>query len=67
MIPHTHGSGGCAKKQNAAQLLADREPLLRRQNHTGMISPGSEPLRVKPIEIGDVERVKDTPTFSCER
>ena len=63
LVPHTHGGHGRAKTQDAAQLLADREPLLRRQNHTGVLSPGADPLRVKSIEIGDVERVEGTPTF----
>jgi hypothetical protein len=64
LVPHTHGAHGSAKTQDAAQLLANREPLLRRQNHTGMLSPGADPLRVKSIEIGDVERVEGAPTFS---
>ena len=66
LVPHgRHGRSG-AKMQEAAQLLANREPLLRRQNHTGMLSPGADPLRVQSIEIGHVERVEDTPTFSGE-
>ena len=28
-----------------------------------MLSPGTGPLRVEPIEIGNVEGVKDTATF----
>ena len=40
-----------------------REPLLRRQNHSGVLSPGLDPLGVKSIEIGDVERVEDI--FIC--
>jgi hypothetical protein len=52
--------------QDAAHLLANREPLLWRQNHAGMISPGTDPLRVEAIEIGHVERVQDTPTFGGE-
>ena len=31
-----------------------------------MLSPRSNPLRVESIEIGDVERVEDTPTFGRE-
>jgi hypothetical protein len=58
LIPHTRQCHGRAKTQDAAQLLADREPLLLRQNHAGMFAPGSGPLRVKPIEIGYVMRVK---------
>ena len=52
--------------QEAAQLLANREPLLRRQNHAGMPSPGADPLRVKAIEIGHVECVEDTPALGGE-
>ena len=39
---------------------------MRRQNHTGMLSPGAGPLRVKPIEIGHAERVEDTFPFGGE-
>src|ERR1700693_5630184 len=60
LVAHTHRGRGRAKIQDAAQLLAYGEPLLRRQNHTGMLSPGTDPLRVKSMEIGDVERVEDT-------
>jgi hypothetical protein len=66
MVPHTQGGSARPKMQDAAQLLADRKPLLRCQNHTGMLSPGTDPLPVKSIEIGDVERVEDTFMFSCE-
>src|SRR5712692_4123420 len=59
----SHSGGGRAKTQAAAQLLADREPLLRCQNHSGMFSPSTDPLRVKAIEIRHVERVEDTPMF----
>ena len=62
LVPHTRAGGGRAKTQDAAQLLADREPLLRGQNHSGMFSPSRDPLRMKSIEIRDVER-EDTPLF----
>jgi hypothetical protein len=63
LVPHTRGSCDRAKTQDAAQLLADREPLLRRQNHSSVFSPSTGPLRVKSIEIRDVEREEDTPMF----
>jgi hypothetical protein len=63
LVPHTRGSCGRAKTQDAAQLLADREPLLRHQNHSSVFSPSTGPLRVKSIEIRDVEREEDTPMF----
>ena len=66
LAPHTPDGYGRAKTQDAAQLLANREPRLRDQNHAGVLSPGTDPLRVKSIEIGDVERVEDTPTFRGE-
>jgi hypothetical protein len=59
-VPHTRGGRRRAKAQDAAQLLADREPLLRRQDDTGMLSPGNNPLHVKSMEIGNVERIEDT-------
>src|SRR5208283_3633887 len=62
-VPHTRGSRGGAETQDPAQLLADREPLLWRQNHSSVFSPGNGPLRVKPIEIRDVERVEHAPMF----
>ena len=61
------GGGGRPKTQDAAQLHAEREPLLRRQNHTGPLSPGTDPLAVKSIEIGDVERIEDTLNVSRRR
>lgn len=60
LVPHIRGRHGRAKTQDAAQLLANRESLLRRQNHAGMFSPGTDPLAVKPIEIAGVEGVEDT-------
>jgi hypothetical protein len=60
LVPHHFGRGSRAKTQHTAQLLADGELLLRRQNHTGMLSSAADPQGVKPIEIGDVERVEDT-------
>jgi len=65
-VPHGRGGRGCAKMEQAAQLLANREPLLRRQNHAGMLSSGADPFRVKAIEIGHVERVENTPAFGGE-
>jgi hypothetical protein len=66
VVPHSRDGRSGAKTQEAAQLLANREPLLLRQNYTGMLSPGSDPLRMKSIEIGHVERVEDTFTFGGE-
>lgn len=66
MVPHTRGGRDRAKTQNAAQLLPDREPLLRRQDHTGMLPPGADPLRVKTIEIGNVVCIENTLTFRSE-
>jgi hypothetical protein len=66
LVPHTRGGHGSAKTQDAAQLLANREPLLWRQNHSGMLSPGIDPLRVKSVEIRHVECVEDTPMFGSE-
>ena len=66
LVPHTLAGRGRAKTQDPAQLLAHGEPLLRRQNYAGMLASGTDPLRVKSIEIGDVERVEDTLAFSSE-
>jgi hypothetical protein len=46
--------------------LLTRAALLRSQNHTRVVSTGSEPLRVKSIEIRDVERIEDTLLFSSK-
>jgi hypothetical protein len=40
---------------------------VRRQNHAGMLASGTDPLRVKAIEIGDIERKEDTFAFGSER
>ena len=66
LIPHSREGLSGPKMQETAQLLANREPLLRRQNYSGVFSAGADPLRVKSIEIGDVERVEDTPMFGGE-
>lgn len=60
MVPYPPDSHNRPKAQNAAQLLADREPLLRCQDHSGVLTAGVDPLRVQPIEIGDIKRIKDT-------
>ena len=41
MVAHAFPRHRPTKAQNTAQLLANGEPLLRRQNHTGMLSPGA--------------------------
>jgi hypothetical protein len=46
LVPHLRRVRGRAKKQDAAQLLANRESLLRRQNRAGMLSSGTDPLGV---------------------
>jgi len=51
-VPHGRGGRGCAKMEQAAQLLANREPLLRRQNHAGMLASGTDPLRVNVPRLG---------------
>jgi hypothetical protein len=66
LVPHAPAGHACAKTQDASQLLPNRKTLLRRQNHTGVLSPGDDPLCVKSIEIGDVECVKDASTFRCK-
>jgi hypothetical protein len=66
LVPHTHRGGGRTKTQDPAQLLSYREPLLWRQNHSGMFSPGAGPNGVKSVKIRDVERVEDTPMFDGE-
>jgi len=66
LVPHTRGGRGSAKTQDAAQLLAEREPLLRRKNDSAMFSLGTGPLRVKSIEIRDVERVEETPMLGSK-
>jgi hypothetical protein len=33
LVPHSVGRNGSAETQDAVQLLANREPLLRRENH----------------------------------
>jgi hypothetical protein len=66
VVPHSRDSRSGAKTQEAAQLLANREPLLRRQNHTGMLPPGAGLWRVKSIGIGHVERGEGTFTFGGE-
>ena len=52
--------------QYPVQLLAYREPLLRHQDYTAMFAAGVHPLRVKAIEIGDVEGIKDATSFGRE-
>src|SRR5207247_8694573 len=47
LVPHTRRGRAGAKTQDPAQLPAHREPLLRRQNHAGMLASGTDPLRVK--------------------
>ena len=61
-VSHAFGAHLRSKAQNAAQLFANQEPLLWRQNHACVFSPGAHPLRVQPMEIVNVERVNDTPT-----
>jgi hypothetical protein len=51
LIPQTLGGARRAKMQDATQLLAHSEPLLRRQNHSGVFSAGLDPLGVEAIEI----------------
>ena len=41
-------------------MLADGEPLLRSQNHAGMVSPNADPLGMESIEIADIEGVEYT-------
>jgi hypothetical protein len=65
-VPHGRDGQSGTKVKDTAQLLANREPLLRRQDYTGMVSPGTDPLRVKSIEVGHVERVEDTLAFGSE-
>lgn len=66
MVPHSRSSRSRAETQDPSQLLANREPLLRRQDHSGMFSSRNDPLGVKPIEIRDVERIENTPLFGGE-
>ena len=66
LIPHGRDGHSGAKMKDAAQLLSNREPLLRRQYHSRMFSPSPEPLRVKPLEIGDIEGVEDAFAFGSE-
>ena len=62
MAPHPIAAHRRAKAQETAQLLTDRELLLR-ENHSGMLPSGVDPLSVKPVEIGNVECIHHAPAL----
>src|SRR5205814_10504859 len=59
LIPHTLGGRSGPNTQDASQLLANRDALLRSQNYTGVLAPGVDPFGVQSMEIGGVVRVKN--------
>jgi len=55
LVPHGLDGHNSTKMQYPTQLFSHREPLLRRQNHSGVFfARGVEILGVKSIEVRDV-------------
>ena len=65
MVPHSLDAECGAKMQDAVQLFADGITLLRGENHARVFSPGGGPLRVKVVEVRDVECIEDTAALGC--